>query len=93
MTTSSISSLLSTVHFDVDDKAHIEVDGDTCVGCPSHPCLNFCPAGCFTAAGDAGKIDYYYVGCLECGTCLIMCDRDAVRWTYPKGGYGISYRF
>lgn len=92
MSVPSVSERLSTVHFEVDGEAHIAVDGERCQGCPSHPCLNFCPAGCFTP-GEGQKIDYYYVGCLECGTCLLMCNREAVRWSYPKGGYGIAYRF
>ena len=86
------TELLSTTIFDVDDQPHIIVDGSKCVNCGDHPCLRFCPAQCFTAA-DEGKIDYYYVGCVECGTCLIMCKPEAVQWNFPRGGHGISYRF
>jgi ferredoxin like protein len=32
-------------------------------------------------------------GCLECGTCKVVCDRDAVSWRYPRGGYGVRYRW
>lgn len=88
----SVTERLNTVHFDVDDTPHIAVDGDKCTDCDGHACLTFCPAQCFTPRADGG-IDYYYVGCLECGTCLLLCSEEAVRWSYPVGGAGISYRF
>lgn len=88
----SIEERLSTLHFTVDEAAHIVVDGDRCRPCGKHSCLTFCPAQCFTAK-DEGGIAYYHVGCLECGTCLILCAGEAISWAYPKGGYGISYRF
>ena len=92
MSAASIAERLATIHFTVDESPHIVVDGDRCRQCGDHPCVNFCPAKCFTPNASGG-IDYYYVGCVECGTCLILCDRDAVSWNYPKGGCGVSYRF
>ncbi|MCH7479145.1 MAG: hypothetical protein IIA14_13730 [SAR324 cluster bacterium] len=88
----NITEKLNTVQFTVDETPHIVVDGDKCRSCGDHSCLRFCPAHCFTPK-EGGGIDYYYVGCLECGTCLLLCREDAVRWDYPKGGYGIAYRF
>lgn len=87
-----VSDRLSTVHYDLDDRPHIVVDAEQCRGCQAHPCLDFCPAGCFTPRAEGG-IDYYHLGCLECGACLLLCRRDAVEWNYPRGGYGISYRY
>ena len=92
MTVSSISERLTTLAYTVDEIPHIIVDGSRCRDCGAHPCLRFCPAECFTA-NEAGSIDYYYVGCVECGACLLLCPGDAVQWNYPRGGYGISYRF
>jgi ferredoxin like protein len=88
----SIAERLNTLQYTVDDTAHIAVDGEKCSDCGTHPCLNFCPARCFTPNAKGG-IDYYYVGCVECGTCLILCKQDAIVWNYPRGGKGISYRF
>ncbi len=87
-----VNDRLSTLHFEVDARPHIEVDAARCSESGAHPCLAFCPSGCFTA-DEQGRVSYYYVGCLECGSCLIVCDRDAVRWNYPRGGFGISYRY
>jgi len=88
----SVTEKLSTVHFSADERAHIVVDGARCVGCADHPCLTFCPAQCFTPDG-AGSVAYYHVGCLECGTCLLLCNREAVSWGYPAGGRGVTYRY
>jgi ferredoxin like protein len=30
--------------------------------------------------------------CLECGTCLLVCDKGALDWNYPKGGFGVRFR-
>jgi ferredoxin like protein len=88
----SIADRLNTLHFALDETPHIMVDGTKCWECEGHPCLTFCPAHCFTR-GDRGGIDYYYVGCVECGTCLLVCKEEAVRWSYPQGGSGVQYRF
>ncbi|MBI4083274.1 MAG: ferredoxin family protein [Candidatus Lambdaproteobacteria bacterium] len=88
----SLTERLSTIHFTVDETPHITVDGGRCLHCATHPCLVFCPTRCFTPA-DAGGISYSHAGCVECGTCLVLCNRAAVTWRYPQGGYGVAYRF
>jgi Fe-S-cluster-containing hydrogenase component 2 len=45
-----------------------------------------CPARCYV--GEARRVDFAYEACLECGTCLLVCDRRALDWHYPHGGYG-----
>ena len=33
-------------------------------------------------------------GCLECGSCRVICTEHAnVAWEYPRGGYGILFKF
>jgi len=33
-------------------------------------------------------------GCLECGTCRLLCsEHHNVEWSYPRGGYGVLYKF
>ena len=35
-----------------------------------------------------------YAGCLECGTCRILCSRTIVeRWEYPQPTMGVEYRY
>jgi ferredoxin-like protein FixX len=51
-----------------------------------------CPAGLYKI--DDGKPQFDYAGCLECGTCRILCgDTILERWVYPNGTLGIEFRF
>jgi ferredoxin like protein len=77
--------------WDVDQTPHIEVDGDKCATCKTRPCLSFCPASAFAFLGE--KMLYSYEGCLECGTCRVLCPEKAVTWKYPVSGKGVQYRF
>lgn len=77
--------------FHVDKEAHIKVNLEICDKCPHHACTNTCPVDNYKL--ENGKIVFSWEGCLECGTCRIVCDQGAVEWDYPKGGFGISYRF
>ncbi len=77
--------------WDVDYEPHIVVNSEKCVECDRKPCINLCPAGCFTLLGD--KIVFSYEGCLECGTCRVVCHQGVVSWNYPVSGKGIHYRF
>ncbi len=61
--------------------------------CKTQPCTVCCPAGCYTREGG-GKVVLIADGCLECGTCRIVCnDYHNIDWEYPRGGYGILFKF
>lgn len=77
--------------FHVDKEAHIHIDHNICLGCPHKICTCVCPSENYTLEGE--DIVFSWEGCLECGTCRIACDRGAITWEYPRGGYGIQYRF
>lgn len=51
-----------------------------------------CPAGLYSEEPD-GRMAISVDGCLECGTCLIACGEDVLRWHYPDASAGIQYRF
>ncbi|MGU5528698.1 ferredoxin-like protein FixX [Aeromonas hydrophila] len=52
-----------------------------------------CPAGLYKMQED-GSIRFDYAGCLECGTCRILgLERALDRWEYPRGTFGIEYRY
>ena len=41
-----------------------------------------------------GRFALSNTGCLECGTCRIICTTYRnVDWEYPRGGYGILFKF
>ena len=52
-----------------------------------------CPAGLYRYEED-GSTSFDYAGCLECGTCRILCGNTIVsKWENPAFGNGVSYRF
>lgn len=51
-----------------------------------------CPAGLYST-NEKGEHTMTTDGCLECGTCLIVCGFDVLEWNYPEGGYGVQYRY
>ncbi|MCE4623292.1 MAG: 4Fe-4S dicluster domain-containing protein [Caldisphaeraceae archaeon] len=86
-----LEDILQSDVWDVDEDPHIIVDSEKCLECPTKPCIYLCPAGCYVKAGD--RVIFSYEGCVECGTCRVICPMDAVKWNYPKSGKGILYRF
>lgn len=55
--------------------------------------LDVCPAGCY-AKGPDGRIEVTPDGCMECGSCRILCQKTTeIEWSYPRGGYGILFKF
>jgi ferredoxin like protein len=52
-----------------------------------------CPANCYSQ-NDKGQVEVTPDGCLECGTCRIVCAETAdIVWEYPRGGFGILFKF
>lgn len=76
-------------------RPHINIaDPEICQSqCAGKPCTVCCPAACYTEEGD-GRVTLITDGCLECGTCRVVCATlDNVEWEYPRGGYGILFKF
>lgn len=91
MSETSMDKRLALNHYDVDAEPHIRVKAEACQACEEHACLLVCPAECFKL--KEGRISFSYEGCLECGSCRIGCDQEAIEWSYPRAGLGISYEF
>ncbi len=73
-------------------ESHLKVDSEACKNCKGKCCLYVCPAGVYTL-DEKGDVRVEFEACLECGTCLIACVDDAIQWSYPKGGFGVHYRY
>ena len=84
------SEKLLTVMHNVSMEPHIEIREEACAQCKNRACLYFCPAGCFEE--EDGVMKFHYEGCLECGTCRVMCPKGIAKWDYPQGGYGVAVR-
>jgi ferredoxin like protein len=75
-----------------DEQSHIILNKDICQSCTDHACVQVCPAKCYTFNNETKRLSVAYENCLECGTCYVVCDKGAVDWTYPRGGFGVYYR-
>lgn len=52
-----------------------------------------CPAGCYTKS-ESGQVELSVDGCLECGTCRVVCAATGdIEWSYPRGGFGVMFKF
>lgn len=86
--------LLNLNRFEVDEEEpHIVLDKEICkTKCKEKPCLTACPAVLYKL-DKTGEMTFDYAGCLECGTCRIVCrEKGIIKWEYPRGTFGISYR-
>ncbi len=86
--------LLSLNKFNVDEQEpHIVIDQEICITCGKKPCLYICPARLYRLDKNE-QISFDYAGCLECGTCRVLCQKKGIlKWVYPRGTFGISFRY
>jgi len=89
-----IDDMLMSLKYFVDEHyAHIQIiDPQVCLACVEKSCLYFCPVGAYRQSSD-GQVQVASQSCIECGSCRVGCPPANVRWTLPRGGYGIAYRF
>jgi ferredoxin like protein len=90
----TIEEKLAVNKYFVDEgNAHIEID-------PSYPdrkeqkkLINACPAGLYKLNED-GTLFFDSAGCLECGTCRILCmDTIVKKWKNTENTMGVEYRY
>lgn len=87
----SLADKLSLNKFEVNEgEPHILIKKEACAACLAKSCLTACPAGLYSEQNN--EIIVEWAGCLECGTCRMICDKKAIVWKYPQGGFGIIYR-
>ena len=88
-----IEAKLSLNVFKLDKQPHISIELEVCrTRCRLRPCLYVCPAHLYALDPDR-RVQVNWEGCLECGACLVACQDKALTWHYPRGGFGVQYRF
>jgi ferredoxin like protein len=88
----SIEERLGTNTFCVDDgMPHITLDTAICAKCENKTCVKACPAGLYVPQEDIVRFDF--AGCLECGTCRVVCLPKGLKWEYPRGTFGVEFRY
>ena len=78
-----------------EGRPHIHIiNPEVCADdCKTQSCTFACPAACY-AKDEAGGVVLTTDGCLECGTCRVICSEHRnVDWSYPRGGHGILFKF
>lgn len=88
----NVENVPQLTQFLINDKPHIIINRLICKTCHDRACVRVCPAKCYTFDEATGLLSVVYENCLECGTCQVICEKKALDWTYPRGGYGVNYR-
>jgi len=88
-----IEEKLYYVKYNPDKVSHIEIIDDRICQemCKKKVCTYICPAEVYKLEGN--KIIIGYENCLECGTCRLACPYENISWKYPRGGFGVKYRY
>lgn len=74
-------------------KPHITVKPHETPSAQLRALTHLCPAGCYSE-NESGQVEVMTDGCLECGTCrIVTASTGEVDWHYPRGGFGILYKF
>ena len=91
---SAVSDRLFTIRYKCDDQSHLIIkDRDVCLKCTTKDCNYFCPSDVYEWDPKQKITTVAYENCIECGTCRIACPSHNIYWVYPKGGYGITYKY
>lgn len=74
-------------------RPHIKVKAGAAPSAALRSLVTTCPAGCYST-NDKGLVEIAADGCMECGTCRVVTAKTGeIDWQYPRGGYGILYKF
>ncbi len=83
---------LDVIHVNEPDPHLKIIDQGVCVSCTQKPCTVTCPVQNYQAEPN-GHTTIYWLSCIECGTCRVICPYENISWKYPAGGFGVSYRY
>ena len=61
--------------------------------CHDKPCTTVCPAKVYEWEESHKKILVAYENCIECGACRMLCPFDNIKCDWPKGGFGVKYKY
>ena len=89
----SVPERLAKNRFNLDEEeGHIEVNQEIAKATGTgRAIVACCPAHVYAEEPD-GTISVEYAACLECGTCLAVAAPGALKWHYPRGGFGVQFR-
>lgn len=93
--TVNVDEYLAVNKYEVDEKTpHIVLKGDiqSVDDVEFDKLIKVCPAALYKRDKDGVK-SFDYAGCLECGTCRILCGETIIEsWKFPGPTMGVEYR-
>lgn len=94
MSTVNVDEKLGLDKFYVDEEnAHIVLKKGDIDRNEFHKLVLACPANCYKE-DENGEFRFDYAGCVECGTCRVLCGKTILqKWEFPQGTMGIEYRY
>jgi ferredoxin like protein len=93
MSRMTIEEKLGLNKFVVDEgNPHIVIDQDKFNGFDVNALIRACPASLYKL-DESGDLLFDFAGCLECGTCRVVCPKEAISWNHPRPTFGVLYRY
>lgn len=88
----TLEKKLSTIKYEPDSTSHLNPDPEKCKVCISKICTRVCPAGVYEWMEEEQRLLVKFENCLECGACRITCEKKCLKWEYPKGTKGVTFK-
>ncbi|MBI4051847.1 MAG: 4Fe-4S dicluster domain-containing protein [Elusimicrobia bacterium] len=94
----NVEGKLGLLNYKKAPETHISIKDATengpCVKqCQDKPCTTVCPAKVYEWEEHKKKILVAYENCIECGACRMLCPFDNIKCDWPRGGFGVQYRW
>lgn len=91
----NIDERLGLIQFKNDHQTHIAIkDAHVCLNtCKDKPCAVLCPAAVYEWNEEKKKIIAQFENCIECGGCRMICPYLNIDCHWPRGGFGVSYKY
>ncbi len=88
----TIENKLYTLKYNPDTVSHLTPDIKQCKKCKNKPCTYVCPANVYEWDSEHENLVVNFENCLECGACRIVCEKKSLKWEYPKGTKGVTFK-
>ena len=91
----NVEEKLGTLTYKADHQSHISIKSpQPCLEqCETKPCTTVCPATVYRWEEAQKKIQVSFENCIECGACRMVCPYDNIACHWPRGGFGVQYKF
>lgn len=86
----ALEDKLYTLKYTPDTTSHLKPNIDDCRMCDKKPCTTVCPAKVYSWQNNNMTVNFE--NCLECGACRIACPHKSLKWEYPKGTKGVTFK-